>query len=186
MALTARPTSWCSTAAARLDGLGRRVARGQRRADPHPDRSRRGRRPRRGPLGRWPDDYLVKPFAVDELLARAGAAAGRGPAVGSELRLGDLTQPHHAYRQRGGRERPGPLGSRFCRCSSNTPARCGPASRCSSASGLRLDGESNVLDVYVGHLRSKLEAGGEPRLLHTVRGVGYVLREAAARAPAEG
>ena len=43
--------------------------------------------------------------------------------------------------------------------------------------GYDFDGESNVLDVYVGHLRSKLEAGGEPRLLHTVRGVGYVLRE---------
>ena len=37
--------------------------------------------------------------------------------------------------------------------------------------------ESNVLDVYVRYLRRKLEAGGEPRLLHTVRGVGYVLRE---------
>ncbi|MEW8959741.1 MAG: winged helix-turn-helix domain-containing protein, partial [Moorella sp. (in: firmicutes)] len=38
-------------------------------------------------------------------------------------------------------------------------------------------GESNVLEVYIGYLRSKLEAGGEPRLIHTVRGVGYVLKE---------
>ena len=43
--------------------------------------------------------------------------------------------------------------------------------------GYDFDGQSNVLDVYVGHLRNKLEAEGEPRLLHTVRGVGYVLRE---------
>ena len=39
------------------------------------------------------------------------------------------------------------------------------------------DAESNVLHVYVGYLRSKLEAGGEPRLIYTVRGLGYVLRE---------
>jgi len=39
------------------------------------------------------------------------------------------------------------------------------------------DAESNVLHVYVGYLRNKLEAAGEPRLIHTVRGIGYVLRE---------
>ena len=38
--------------------------------------------------------------------------------------------------------------------------------------------ETNAIDVYVGYLRRKLEEGGEPRLIHTVRGVGYVLREA--------
>ena len=43
--------------------------------------------------------------------------------------------------------------------------------------GVDYSGESNVLEVYVGYLRQKLEAGGEPRLLHTVRGAGYVLRE---------
>ena len=42
--------------------------------------------------------------------------------------------------------------------------------------GSRSPTASNVVDVYVGYLRAKLEAGGEPRLLHTVRGVGYVLR----------
>jgi two-component system response regulator MprA len=43
--------------------------------------------------------------------------------------------------------------------------------------GYDFGGESNVLEVYVGYLRTKLESGGEPRLLHTVRGAGYVLRE---------
>jgi DNA-binding response OmpR family regulator len=43
--------------------------------------------------------------------------------------------------------------------------------------GYDFGGESNVLEVYVRYLRQKLEADGEPRLLHTVRGVGYVLRE---------
>jgi two-component system, OmpR family, response regulator MprA len=41
-----------------------------------------------------------------------------------------------------------------------------------------LDGNTNVLDVYIGYLRAKTEAGGEPRLIQTVRGVGYALREA--------
>ena len=44
--------------------------------------------------------------------------------------------------------------------------------------GFDFETSSNSLEVYVGHLRRKTEAGGEPRLLHTVRGVGYVLREA--------
>ena len=39
-------------------------------------------------------------------------------------------------------------------------------------------GEDNILEVYIGYLRKKTEAGGEPRLIHTVRGIGYVLREA--------
>ena len=43
--------------------------------------------------------------------------------------------------------------------------------------GIDFEGSSNVLEVYVGYLRTKLEAGGEPRLIHTVRGVGYVFKE---------
>jgi two-component system response regulator MprA len=43
--------------------------------------------------------------------------------------------------------------------------------------GYDFGGESNVIEVYVSYLRSKLEAGGEPRLVHTIRGVGYVLKE---------
>ena len=43
--------------------------------------------------------------------------------------------------------------------------------------GLDYDGESNVIEVYVGYLRQKLEAGGQPRLIHTIRHAGYILRE---------
>jgi len=43
--------------------------------------------------------------------------------------------------------------------------------------GMEFEGSSNVMEVYVGYLRSKLEAEGEPRLIYTVRGVGYVLKE---------
>ncbi len=45
--------------------------------------------------------------------------------------------------------------------------------------GYDFEGESNVLEVYIGYLRTKLEAKGEPRLIHTIRGAGYVLREPA-------
>ena len=43
--------------------------------------------------------------------------------------------------------------------------------------GMDFEGSSNVMEVYIGYLRAKLEAEGEPRLIHTVRGVGYVLKE---------
>ena len=58
------------------------------------------------------------------------------------------------------------------------PRRVLPRSRILEAVwGHDFDGYDSVLDVYIGYLRAKTEAGGEPRLIHTVRGVGYVLRE---------
>src|ERR671936_808336 len=82
------------------------------------------------------DDYVVKPFALDELLARLRAFERRSPAAGQargELHFADL----------------------------------------------ELDRDANSLDVYIGYLRRKLEQNGEPRLIHTVRGVGYVMKDAA-------
>ncbi len=136
------------------------------------------------------DDYLVKPFAVDELLARVRALLRRrAPGTTDELRFADLTL-NQATRtvQRGSRllnltPKEFDLLVLFLQHPRQVLTRELLFQR---VWGYDFDGQSNVLDVYVSQLRSKLEAGGEPRLLHTVRGVGYVLREAAARAPAEG
>ena len=127
------------------------------------------------------DDYLVKPFAVDELLARVRALLRRrAPGTTDELRFADLTL-NQATRtvQRGSRllnltPKEFDLLVLFLQHPRQVLTRELLFQR---VWGYDFDGQSNVLDVYVSQLRSKLEAGGEPRLLHTVRGVGYALRE---------
>ncbi len=127
------------------------------------------------------DDYLVKPFAVDELLARVRALLRRrAPGTTDELRSGDVAlnlATHSAHR--GGRAltltaKEFDLLAFFLQHPRQVLTRDLLFER---VWGYEFDGQSNVVDVYVGHLRSKLEAEGEPRLLHTVRGVGYALRD---------
>ncbi len=125
------------------------------------------------------DDYLVKPFAIEELIARTRALLRRkfqvksptirvGPLVVSTAdrvvkmddRVVDLTAREYA------------LLEYFAHRSNEIVTR--------SEAHLSLYGEqtqasSNVVDVYVGYLRKKLEAAGEPRVLHTRRGQGYIL-----------
>jgi len=126
------------------------------------------------------DDYLVKPFDFDELLARLRALTRRVPAAQPVL--------HYAGVSLDLATREGRRGSRsfelttkefellalFLRHPRQVLERDFIMER---IWGMDYSGESNVLEVYVGYLRQKLEAGGEPRLLHTVRGAGYVLRE---------
>ena len=128
------------------------------------------------------DDYLVKPFALEELLARVRALLRRvDPTEREVLRFSDLVMDLGAREVRRG-DRPVELTQlqfdlleRFLR----QPRIVLDRDRLlETVWGLDPDTASNVVDVYVGYLRTRLEADGEPRLLHTVRGVGYVLREA--------
>jgi two-component system, OmpR family, response regulator MprA len=126
------------------------------------------------------DDYLVKPFALAELRARLRALLRRNAPSSERLSYGDLVLDLAAARvTRGGREVPLTrteylLLELFLR----NPGRVLSHSQIFQAVwGYDFGLRSNNLWVYMGYLRSKLEAAGEPRILHTVRGLGYVLRD---------
>src|SRR5579862_2811711 len=127
------------------------------------------------------DDYLVKPIDMEELLARMRALLRRrNPEQTEVLRFADLeldTGTRVAHR-----------GSRAIELSTTEYELLALFMRrprqvltrdiiMERVWGYDFEGESNVLEVYVGYLRAKLEANGEARLLHTVRRAGYVLRE---------
>jgi two-component system response regulator MprA len=127
------------------------------------------------------DDYLIKPFALAELRARLRALLRRNGASTEQLRYSDVVLDLAAARvTRGGREvsltrTEYLLMELFLR----NPGRVLSHSQIFQAVwGYDFGPRSNNLWVYVSYLRTKLEAGGEPRLLHTVRGLGYVLRDA--------
>jgi two-component system response regulator MprA len=127
------------------------------------------------------DDYLVKPFALDELRARIRALLRRGGAAQEEvIRFADVELDAAACRaRRGGRtleltRTEYALLELFLR----NPRRVLSRSLIFEAVwGYDFGPSSNALWVYISYLRGKLEAEGEPRLLQTVRGLGYVLRE---------
>jgi two-component system response regulator MprA len=129
------------------------------------------------------DDYLVKPFALRELQARLRALlrrSGDGAGGGEVLRYSDLVLDpvaHEVYR-----------GDRLIELSKTEfmllelfmrhPRQVLTRSTIfENVWGYDFGPTSNALGVYMGYLRRKTEEGGEPRLLHTVRGVGYVLRD---------
>lgn len=125
------------------------------------------------------DDYLGKPFAFEELLARIGAALRRSGATSVPLTYSDLSLNPSTREVRRG-----------TRCVELTPTEFAllltlmrhPRQVLTRGQLVATvwGGEAvepGVLDVHIGHLRAKLELDGEPRLVTTVRGVGYVLRE---------
>ena len=123
------------------------------------------------------DDYLVKPFVKDELLARIRALLRRrGPDGPRTYQVADLVlddRSHTVFRGDRGVELT-PREFELLRFLMRHPGEVIPHSRLLAAIWGYQD--SRVLDVYVRYVRTKLEAAGEPRLVHTVRGVGYVLR----------
>jgi two-component system response regulator MprA len=127
------------------------------------------------------DDYLAKPFAREELIARLHALLRRTGWEGEEqlLRFADLELDPCAHEARRG-ERPLELTRTeflllelLMRHPRQVLTR---ATIFDHVWGYDFGPASNSLEVYIGYLRRKTEAAGEPRLLHTVRGVGYVLR----------
>lgn len=128
------------------------------------------------------DDYLTKPFALDELLARIRALLRRSDAaaLSEVLRYQDLELDIKSRRARRGD-----------RLIDLTKTEFDLLELLMSNAGVVLDRDliyqriwdiafettSNSLDVYIGYLRRKIEGEGESRLIHTMRGVGYVLRE---------
>jgi two-component system, OmpR family, response regulator MprA len=127
------------------------------------------------------DDYLVKPFAFDELLARVRALLRRRqPAEGELLRFSDVSLNTATREVKRGDEtveltaQEFELLELFMRHPRQVLKRDMVYEK---VWGYDFEGLSNVIEVYIRYLRTKLEAGGRPRLIHTVRGVGYVLKE---------
>ena len=133
-------------------------------------------------LERGADDYLVKPFAFEELLARIRVQLRRHQAenTGETLRFGPLTLDLAAHEARvAGRRvdftaKEFELLELFMRHPRQVLTRDLLYER---IWGYDFGGESNVIEVYVRALRQKLESAGATRIIHTVRGVGYVLRD---------
>jgi DNA-binding response OmpR family regulator len=127
------------------------------------------------------DDYVVKPFALEEIVARLHALLRRRPgsAAQTAVRVGDIELDPRTHRAtRGDRDleltrREFALLEVFLRRPGEVVDR---DLLHEQVWGYTFDPGTNVSDVFVGYLRRKLEAGGEPRVIHTVRGVGFILR----------
>ncbi|WP_460744381.1 response regulator transcription factor [Mariniluteicoccus endophyticus] len=137
------------------------------------------------------DDYMAKPFALDELLARLRALTRRashpgdgqpGSATPEELSFADLTMNPQTREVARGERHISLTRTEFALLQTflEHPMRVLERSwLLNEVWGFDFPTTANSLEVYIGYLRRKTEAGGEPRLIHTVRGIGYVLRDTA-------
>jgi DNA-binding response OmpR family regulator len=133
-------------------------------------------------LERGADDYVTKPFTFEVLAARIRALLRRRESEHPELlHFADLTLDTGTRRARRGEREIDLTSTEYDLLSQfvQHPRRVLPKEfLMDRVWGYDFGGNANVLEVYVKQLRQKLEADGEPRLIHTLRGTGYVLREA--------
>ncbi len=132
------------------------------------------------------DDYLPKPFALEELLARLRALLRRStpetPADSQVLSFADLTMDPVTMEVTRGERRINLTRTEYSLLElllTNARRVLSRSRILEEVWGYDFPTSGNALEVYVGYLRRKTEAEGEPRLIHTVRGVGYVMRETA-------
>lgn len=127
------------------------------------------------------DDYLIKPFAYEELLARIRVLLRRSRETRPQvLQFSDLTldvESHAASRGKRKFELSSTEYQLLVYLMSNPRRVLTKDMILEAVWGYDFGGESNVVEVYVSYLRTKLELGGECRLIHTVRGSGYILKE---------
>jgi two-component system response regulator MprA len=129
------------------------------------------------------DDYLVKPFAPAELVARVNALLRRtGASTQASFSFADLSLDPVSHEARRGTRSFAltPTEFELLRLFMRHPCQVLERRQILiNVWGHHFQGDGNIIEVYVGYLRKKTEAGGEPRLIQTVRSVGYVLREEA-------
>ncbi|MCS4490018.1 response regulator transcription factor [Corynebacterium sp. ES2794-CONJ1] len=134
------------------------------------------------------DDYLPKPFALEELLARVrsllrrAAAESTTPAASGELVFADLVLNPETRDVTRGRRRVSLTRTEFALLQyllANPKKVLSRSQILEQVWGYDFPTSGNALEVYIGYLRRKTERGGATRLIHTVRGVGYVLRDTA-------
>jgi len=127
------------------------------------------------------DDYVTKPFAFEELLARVEALSRRPRALASPvLRVGDLEidQATHEVRRAGVSIEVTPKEYTVLEYLARHAGRVMSRTLITEyAWGYHFDPGTNIVDVVINHLRKKIDAKHERKLIHTVRGVGYVIRD---------
>ncbi len=129
------------------------------------------------------DDYITKPFEVEELLARLRALMRRSGYTAEEsqtLSVADLTLDMDSHEVRRGGRVVEVTRTEFILLEHlmlNQRQVLGRAQLLQHVWGMDFDSGTNTVEVFISYLRRKIEADGEPRLIHTVRGAGYIIRE---------